>query len=82
MFFSVYSVCCFREWTIDCLRTAIPGVSHTSTPNHGELIVFRWAPYGHVAVISSVSGNTVYVVEQNSSPSGTNAYTTEHMLSL
>ena len=50
------------------------GVSTTGSPNHGDLIVFSWAPYGHVAVIDSVVGDTVNVVEQNSSPTGTNSY--------
>jgi surface antigen len=30
------------------------GVSVTGSPQHGDLAVFSWAPYGHVAVISGV----------------------------
>ena len=31
----------------------------------GDLIVFSWDTYGHVAVIDTVSGSTISVVEQN-----------------
>jgi hypothetical protein len=50
------------------------GVSTTGSPGHGNLVVFNWAPYGHVAVIDSYDGTYVYVVEQNGSPTGTNTY--------
>ncbi len=47
------------------------GVSQTNNPQHGDLYVHAKTngyPYGHVAVIDSVSGTSVNVVEQNSSP--------------
>lgn len=50
------------------------GVSHTSNPQPGDLMVFDWAPYGHVTVITSVSGSDISVIEQNSSPNGKNVY--------
>jgi surface antigen len=40
------------------------------------LIVLSTGQYGHVAVITGVSGSKVQVIEQNSSPSGQNAYST------
>ena len=42
----------------------------------GDLVVFNWAPYGHVAVISAWHGSSFDVVEQNSSPNGRNTYST------
>jgi len=50
------------------------GVSLTSNPQPGDLIVL--AGTIHVAVITAVSGGTVYVVEQNASPNGYNSYST------
>ena len=50
------------------------GVTPTSNPGASDLIVFNWAPYGHVAVITSISGDTVNVLEQNGSPTGFNSY--------
>lgn len=50
------------------------GVSKVADPAAGDLIVFDWAPYGHVAVISAVSGNSIDVIEQNNSPTGRNTY--------
>ena len=50
------------------------GVSKTSNPKAGDLVVFGWGSYGHVAVITGFSGNSVNVVEQNSSPTGRNTY--------
>lgn len=44
------------------------------TPVHGDLIVLDGGAYGHVAVVNTVSGGTVDVVEQNSSVDGTNTY--------
>ena len=52
------------------------GVSQTSNPGPGDLIVLSTGQYGHVAVITGVSGSKVQVIEQNSSPSGQNAYST------
>jgi hypothetical protein len=49
-------------------------VSKTSNPKAGDLVVFGWGSYGHVAVISGFSGSSVNVVEQNSSPTGKNTY--------
>jgi len=41
------------------------GVSVTGSPAHGDLAVFSWAPYGHVAVISGVNGDgSINVWEQ------------------
>ena len=37
----------------------------TGSPAHGDLAVFSWAPYGHVAVISGVNGDgSINVWEQ------------------
>ncbi len=47
------------------------GVSQTNSPQHGDLYVHAKTsgyPYGHVAVIDSISGTSANVVEQNSSP--------------
>ena len=38
-------------------------------------MVFNWGQYGHVAVVTQVSGSKIQVIEQNSSPTGTNGYT-------
>lgn len=41
------------------------GVSVTGSPSHGDLAVFSWAPYGHVAIISGVNGDgSINVWEQ------------------
>ena len=50
------------------------GVVKTSKPQPQDLVVFSWAPYGHVAVITKIDGSTVHVLEQNASPSGRNSY--------
>jgi surface antigen len=50
------------------------GVSVVSSPQAGDAVVFPWAPYGHTAIVTSVSGGNINVVEQNASPSGTNTY--------
>ena len=50
------------------------GVEHTATPAAGDLMVFSWAPYGHVTVITAVDGSNIHVIEQNSSPNGKNVY--------
>jgi surface antigen len=34
------------------------GVSKTNNPSKGDLIVFNWGTYGHVALITSVSGQS------------------------
>eukprot|EP01094_Clydonella_sp_ATCC50884_P024306 TRINITY_DN6058_c0_g1_i1.p1 TRINITY_DN6058_c0_g1~~TRINITY_DN6058_c0_g1_i1.p1 ORF type:complete len:314 (-),score=63.02 TRINITY_DN6058_c0_g1_i1:220-1140(-) len=45
------------------------------SPRSGDLIVLNTdPPYGHVAVVTSYSGSTVYVIEQNADGSGKNAY--------
>jgi len=64
----------WHDNAIDFCTSYPKGVSKTSNPAHGDLMVFNWAPWGHVAVIDSVTSTTVNVVEQNNSPSGTNAY--------
>lgn len=56
-------------------RLAVAGVRQTSNPGPGDLIVLSTGQYGHVAVITSASSSKVVVIEQNSSPSGQNAYT-------
>ncbi|HYO64734.1 MAG TPA: CHAP domain-containing protein [Archangium sp.] len=43
-------------------------------PVHGDLMVFNWNTWGHVAVVDSVSGAYANVVEQNASCSGRNQY--------
>jgi len=45
-------------------------------PKMGDLIVFNWAPDGHVAVVTSATASTVNVVEQNNAVSGKNSYPT------
>lgn len=50
------------------------GISHTSSPQPGDLYVHTSGTYGHVAVITAVHSDTVDVLEQNSSPSGKNTY--------
>jgi hypothetical protein len=50
------------------------GVKKTTTPSAGDLYVSLAGSYGHVAVITAVSSSTVTVLEQNSSPTGTNTY--------
>lgn len=57
-----------------CLRLTNAGVRQTSNPGPGDLIVLSTGQYGHVAVITSASSSKVAVIEQNSSPSGQNAY--------
>lgn len=49
-------------------------VSVTTNPQPGNLMVFGWGSFGHVAVITAVSGSTINVIEQNDSPTGTNSY--------
>lgn len=50
------------------------GIKKTSNPAAGDLFVRTSGTYGHVAVITSVGSSTVDVIEQNSSPTGTNTY--------
>jgi surface antigen len=50
------------------------GISHTTSPQPGDLFVRTSGTYGHVAVITAVYSSTVDVVEQNSSPTGRNTY--------
>jgi surface antigen len=50
------------------------GVQQTSSPAPGDMMVFSWAPYGHVTVITAVNGDSISVIEQNSSPTGQNVY--------
>ena len=61
---------------IDLCDTKPSGVSKTSNPIPGDLVVFNTGTYGHVAVITSISGGYINVIEQNSSPSGKNSYST------
>ena len=61
---------------IDLCDTKPNGVSKTSNPIPGDLVVFNTGTYGHVAVITSISGGQIHVIEQNSSPSGKNSYST------
>lgn len=61
---------------IDLCDTKPSGVVKTSNPIPGDLVVFNTGSYGHVAVITSISGSTLNVMEQNSSPTGTNSYST------
>ena len=61
---------------IDLCDTYPSGVSKTSSPIPGDLVVFNTGTYGHVAVITSVGSGSVNVIEQNSSPTGTNSYST------
>ena len=50
------------------------GIARTTSPKPGDLIVFGWGTYGHVAVVTGVGGDSVHVLEQNSSPTGVNTY--------
>lgn len=59
---------------IDLCNTYPSGVKKTSSPVAGDLVVFNTGTYGHVAVITSISGGYLYVIEQNSSPTGKNTY--------
>eukprot|EP00602_Paraphysomonas_sp_CaronLab_P007366 CAMPEP_0185036518 /NCGR_PEP_ID=MMETSP1103-20130426/29619_1 /TAXON_ID=36769 /ORGANISM="Paraphysomonas bandaiensis, Strain Caron Lab Isolate" /LENGTH=240 /DNA_ID=CAMNT_0027574077 /DNA_START=248 /DNA_END=970 /DNA_ORIENTATION=- len=59
---------------IDLCNTYPSGVVKTSSPIAGDLVVFNTGTYGHVAVITHVGGGYVDVIEQNSSPTGTNTY--------
>lgn len=61
---------------IDLCDTKPSGVSITSNPIPGDLVVFNTGTYGHVAVIKSISGGNLNVMEQNSSPNGLNTYST------
>ena len=61
---------------IDLCDTKPSGVSKTSKPVPGDLVVFNTGSYGHVAVITSISGGYLNVIEQNSSPNGKNSYST------
>lgn len=61
---------------IDLCHTYPSGVSKTQSPIAGDLVVFNTGSYGHVAVITAVHSGSVDVIEQNSSPSGRNTYST------
>ena len=50
------------------------GVKKDSKPHVGGLMVFTWAPFGHVTVVTAVDGDTVHVIEQNNMPTGVNSY--------
>jgi len=64
-----------------CTEPLPSTIVRTSTPVHGDLIVIppgcdgAGLETGHVAVVDSVNGSTVYAVQQNS---GTNGYGTFH----
>lgn len=58
----------------DMCGTHPKGIKKTSKPKKGDLVVFGWGTYGHVAVISGFNNGKVKVVEQNSSKSGKNSY--------
>ena len=55
-------------------------VAKTSSPSAGDAVVFGWGTYGHTAIVKSISGSTVSVVEQNASPGGLNSYSTSDVL--
>mmetsp|Transcript_1197 Transcript_1197/g.1948 ORF Transcript_1197/g.1948 Transcript_1197/m.1948 type:complete len:205 (+) Transcript_1197:50-664(+) len=59
---------------IDLCNTHPSGVTKTSKPIAGDLVVLKTGTYGHVAVITSIKGDSIHVIEQNSSPSGKNTY--------
>lgn len=59
---------------IDLCDTYPSGVELTSSPIPGDLVVFNSGTYGHVAVVTSISGSSINVIEQNASPTGKNAY--------
>jgi surface antigen len=66
---------------IDLCHTYPAGVSLTSSPIKGDLVVFKTSSgYGHVAVVTGFDGSTINVMEQNSSPSGTNSYGTSNVV--
>ena len=34
-------------------------------PKKGDIVIFNYAPYGHIAIVWSINGNTLTVFEQN-----------------
>ena len=48
------------------------GISRTSNPQAGDVVVFSWGTYGHTAIITSVGSGSINVIEQNASPTGIN----------
>lgn len=61
---------------IDLCNTKPSGVVTTKNPIPGDAVVFNTGSYGHVAIITSIGGGTMNVIEQNSSPTGKNSYST------
>ena len=55
-------------------KTHPSSVSTTTSPKGGDLIVLSRGIYGHVAVVTSSSGSSVSVIEQNADDSGRNSY--------
>ena len=55
-------------------QTHPSSVSTTTSPKGGDLIVLSRGTYGHVAVVTSSSGSSVSVIEQNADDSGRNTY--------
>ena len=55
------------------------GISKTTSPKAGDAVVFNWGSYGHTAIVTSISGGYVHVIEQNASPTGTNSYATSEV---
>ena len=55
-------------------KTHPSSVSTTTSPKGGDLIVLSRGIYGHVAVVTSSSGSSVEVIEQNADDSGRNSY--------
>ena len=50
------------------------GMNVVSSPAPGYAVVFNFGYYGHTAVVTDVGSGVIYVIEENGSPSGTNAY--------
>eukprot|EP01031_Cornospumella_fuschlensis_P037926 gene37926-46077_t len=50
------------------------GVKKVSSPAPGNAVVFGWGTYGHTAIVTGVHDGYIDVVEQNSSPTGSNTY--------
>lgn len=65
---------------IDFCTSYPSGISKTTSPKAGDAVVFGWQPYGHTAVITSISNGKINVVEQNASPTGTNSYSTRYLI--
>jgi hypothetical protein len=49
-------------------------VYQTDNPQEGDAMVLNFGDTGHAAIITKVDGDTIWVIEQNGSPTGSNSY--------